>query len=281
LSEEVLVKPVHLYINSSQSEIQSVSLSDFEFNIYTHKSPQRPETELNQDSAAIIRYDANNFLALVADGVGGHQKGDEASRLVIETFIDEFNNKANKLLPIREFILKCFDLANQKIKELKNGSATTLVLAHLQNNTVRFYHAGDSEAFIIGDRGKLKYKTIPHSPTGHGIEAGLIDPEALDHPDRHIINNVLGSSDMRIEIGPSIELSKRDHIILCSDGLTDNFSPSDISTKIESSSFDRLCLQLVEDLNKRYSQAETPVKYDDTTIITIRQINVNKTEPTA
>lgn len=263
--------PTNLFINSSSTDLSTVDLDDYQFRIYSNKSPTRTDEELNEDSAAIFRFDHENLIAIVADGVGGHSRGDQASRILIETFVDEINKKSNKLISVREFILNSIDLANKNIQELKLGSATTLVLCHINKNNARIYHIGDSEGFIIGDRGKLKYKTISHSPTGHGIEAGLIDPDQLDHPDRHLISNVIGASDMRIEIGPIHELSKRDHIILCTDGLTDNLPLSDIMNMTQTSSFDALCDSLSLEIQNRFSsEKENKVKFDDTTIITIR-----------
>jgi serine/threonine protein phosphatase PrpC len=272
--EQQPYKSIHTFINFSSPDIQNIEFADYEIDLFSMKSPLRGENELNQDSSAIIRYDEENVLVIVADGVGGHVRGDQASRMAIETFVDEFNNKTNRLHPIREFILKCFDLANTNIRQLKYGSGTTLVVVHLYKNIARSYHVGDSEAFVIGDRGKLKYKTIAHSPTGFGIEAGLIDPEHLDHPERHIITNMLGVYDMRIEIGPEVELSKRDHIVVASDGLTDNFSVTDLLQKTDDSSFHGLCKRLVDDILKHFDQdkkTEGHVKLDDTTFITIRQ----------
>ena len=69
----------------------------------------------------------------------------------------------------------------------------------------------------------MKLQTVPHSPVGYGVEAGLIDEdEAMHHEHRHVVSNFIGTPDMHIAIGPPVTLARRDTLLLASDGLFDN-----------------------------------------------------------
>ena len=90
------------------------------------------------------------------------------------------------------------------------GAATTLTVAEVQEDSVRSYQVGDSVLLLVGQRGRIKYQSISHSPVGFALESGLLDEgEALRHADRHLVSNLLGARDMRIELGPLRRGSRR------------------------------------------------------------------------
>lgn len=98
-----------------------------------------------------------------------------------------------------------------------------MTVVEFDGELVRHYHVGDSIVLLTGQRGKIKMQSIPHSPVGYGVEAGLLDEtDAMHHEDRHVISNVIGSADMRIEVGSAIKIARRDTLLLASDGLSDN-----------------------------------------------------------
>ena len=109
------------------------------------------------------------------------------------------------------------------------GAASTLAIVEVQDGTARPYHVGDSAILITGQRGRVKVQTVPHSPVGYAVESGMLDAaEAMHHEERHVVSNVVGSDDMRIEIGSALSLSPRDTILLASDGLSDNLLAEEI-----------------------------------------------------
>jgi serine/threonine protein phosphatase PrpC len=72
-------------------------------------------------------------------------------------------------------------------------------------------------------------QTLPHSPVGYAVEAGILDVRrALHHEDRHLVSNLLGAPDMRIDVGPRVRLRQRDTVVLGSDGLFDNLHVSEV-----------------------------------------------------
>lgn len=184
----------------------------------------------NEDSLAIIPVNDSAAVLIIADGMGGLPAGEEASRSLVNHIIKSVNRLNNDEISIREAILDGIEAANKELLERKYGSGTTLVVAEIRNNILRIYHAGDSLAMLVGNRGKIKYSAIPHSPTGYALEAGMIDKsEAMLHAERHLISNYVGSQDMRVEIGPNLKIARRDTLILASDGLSDNLYDTEIA----------------------------------------------------
>ena len=183
----------------------------------------------NEDALAVIPVNDSTLVLAIADGLGGMPAGEQAAQIVIQRLIKSLLTMQHEDASVREVLLDSIEQANDEILEMKNGAATTLVVAEVSGTSLRTYHAGDSMIMLIGNRGVIKYSAIPHSPTGYAREAGIIDEsEAMLHEERHLISNYLGSPDMRLEIGPSIKMAPRDTLLLASDGLSDNLYDNEI-----------------------------------------------------
>lgn len=263
-------------------EAQMNDVAAFEFlggtaALFTTRSPQK-ETP-NEDVAALWPVGQTSGVLAVADGLGGHAGGERASRLAIETIQKSLHEATSsppengEPIDLRAAILNGIEAANQAVRELGTGAATTLAVVEIQDRTIRTYHVGDSEILVTGQRGKVKLQTIPHSPIGYAVEAGLMKEEdAIHHEERHVISNVIGSDQMRIEIGPPTEMAPRDTLLLASDGLFDNLLPDEIIEAIRSGPLDRAIGSLVEvALRRMTSQSgSAPSKPDDLTVIAYR-----------
>jgi len=189
----------------------------------TSRSPDK--TTQNEDAIAVIPVSENSSVLVVADGAGGMRGGEQASAIAIESLVDAVKESSKNNTNLRDAILNGIERANAKIMALGIGAATTISVVEQVGMTIRTYHVGDSEIIIMGQRGRLIHQTIPHSPVGYALEAGLINAdEAMHHAERHYVSNILGNAEMHIAIGPSITLAKYDTVLLSSDGLTDNFS---------------------------------------------------------
>lgn len=235
----------------------------------------------NEDSAAIIPVNEEYLVLIVADGVGGMAGARRASNLTVETIaesiqsIDETTGRK-----LRTAILDGIEAANQAILDLGTRSASTLALAEIGPDYVRTYHVGDSILLICGQRGRLKIQTTPHSPVGFAMEAGLIDEnEALAHHELNLIFNVIGSADMRIEIGSEIPIAPRDTLLVASDGLTDNLLQDESVEIIRKGPLDKAILALTDLAEGRMATEAPgrPSKPDDFTAILFRPT----TRPTA
>lgn len=183
----------------------------------------------NEDSLAVIPAGASAVVLVVADGAGGLPAGEEASALAVKSVVEAVQRSLEAGEVLRSGVLDGIEAASQAVRAMGTGSGTTLVVAVVEAGKVRTFHVGDSIALLMGQRGKVKHMTVSHSPVGYGLEAGLLDEqEAEGHAERHIVCNLVGAEDMRIEVGPEIELSPRDTLVIASDGLSDNQRTEDV-----------------------------------------------------
>jgi len=207
---------------------RGVELSSGEAWAYSRRAPDKSGS--NEDCAALWEVGDVGFVFAVADGLGGAPGGARASRLAIDA-LGRCLARAIEVgaSDLRPFILDGFEEANADVLGLRIGAGTTLVAVELGADFVRSYHAGDSVALVVGQRGRERLHTIPHSPVGYGVASGMLDPErAMDHEDRSFLSNCVGSQDMRLEVGAPIEMAERDTLLLASDGVLDNVRPSDL-----------------------------------------------------
>lgn len=239
----------------------------------------------NEDAAALIPFGDQAGVLVVADGLGGSPTGHKAAGLAIKELQTAVEQAMGTDLMLRTAIINGFENANRAVFDLASGAATTMAAVEIQEKTVRPYHVGDSMILITGSRGKIKHQTVSHSPVGYGVEAGLLDEaEAINHEHRHIVSNTIGSSDMHIEVGPSIELAARDTLLLATDGLADNLGTDEIVAQIRKGPLVKAMKHLISNAGKRMTDPTegTPSKPDDMTLIGFRLVarkDVPKKEP--
>ena len=188
----------------------------------------------NQDSALALQLNSHTAVLAIADGAGGYSDGAYASQLLIDTLekkISSWHDTGDLRMPIIEAIETC----NITFSQRPSRCASTVIVAELQGHTVRHYLVGDSSIYVVGQRGAVRLQSVPQSVVGYGIESGLL-PEAAaqQHEERHIVLNLVGIEGMKIELGTPVKLNKRDTILICSDGLTDNLAQEDIIDTLRS-----------------------------------------------
>lgn len=235
------------------------------------RSPDKPTP--NEDAAAVIPVANGSLVLAVADGVGGTPAGREASNLAVSTLARVLGALPPDTAQLRPAILDALEEANRAVLDLGRGAATTLVVATVDSQGMRCYHVGDSELLLVGQRGRIKQRVVPHSPTGFAVEAGLLDEdEAIQHEQRHVLFNVIGSPDMRVEIGAASKVAPRDTLLLASDGLFDNLFLDEIVDSIRKGPLERAADTLVERARQRMAGvvADRPCKPDDLTIVLYR-----------
>ncbi len=236
--------------------------------------PSPSSAGVNEDSIAAISLDAESGVLVVADGMGGGPKGEEASRMVIESLCTSLLAAPLSEESCRSAILDALEQANSKIISLGLGAGTTAAVVEIRKGKLRSYHVGDSGIFLFGQRGKLKFRSTDHSPVGYAEQSGLLDAEeALAHEERHIISNIVGDAEMHIELGPEIELDPLDTLLLASDGLTDNILLTDVVEDLQSGALLERVHSLSEKCRSIMPMAEKtpPGKPDDLSIIAFRQ----------
>lgn len=231
---------------------------------YTQKNPEKVGG--NEDSILIHQPGEKSFLLAVADGMGGHRAADEASRIAVES-LSKIKNPQNKN-ELRNMVIDAFESANDKVLSLGLGAGTTLSAVFCFNNLVRSIHVGDSTTLVTGKHGKLKFRNTLHSPIGYALESGFIEEDELEAADNPLVLNAIGSQDMKMELGPWIQLSPNDTLLISSDGLTDNMKLKEIKELIRIGS-----LQEAFDSIKEKSTSlmkESPIKPDDLSFVIYR-----------
>ena len=198
--------------------------------LFSRRSPGKDT--VNEDSCALIkRAGDDSGVIVLADGAGGHSGGDLASARAVESLVQfcAASEHENTRVPI----LDAIEHANEALLQQGQGAATTLLAVEIEANKVRPYYIGDSTILITGQRGLIKFQSIAQSPVGYAIESGIADEvEMRASEDRHLVSNLLGTSELHMTVGPWIKLAQRDTLLLCSDGLTDNLFMDDIINSI-------------------------------------------------
>ncbi len=261
-----------LFINEDLCEGETLSLGLGTAAVYTARTPDQSH-EKNEDAAAVIPLGTRTGVLAVADGVGGSRGGDQASSLTVRSLRDAIVSAVTDDRELRYGILNGFETANRSVIDMGIGAATTLAAVEVDGNRIRPYHVGDSTIIVVGQRGKIKNKNVAHSPVGYAVEGGFLDEDAaMNHEDRHLISNIIGSAEMRIEMGPVIKLAKHDTVLLASDGLSDNLSTDEIVELIRKGPLDESVAALSKRAMRRMLNPNggTPSKPDDLTFVLFR-----------
>ncbi len=250
----------------------SISCSHFHIVAFSDRSPAK--TTANEDSALVMSYGDDSVILGVADGAGGLPAGQRASNTAITALRDSLRESAREGVLLRTAIINGIEVANEAVMALSNGSATTLTVVGADEDTARSYHVGDSAALLVGQRGRIKFQTIAHSPTGFAVEAGFLEEsEALFHAERHVVSNFIGNNEMRIEVGAPVALAKCDTLLIASDGLTDNVRIDEIVEKIRKGPIGDALDQLAQIARARMLGVDSrqPSKPDDLTVLLMRR----------
>lgn len=178
------------------------------------------------------------FLALVADGMGGHQAGEVASEMAVDIIrrIIQANLVGSDITidEAKDMLCQSVHVANNQIfhqaqrHRSLSGMGTTVTAVLFFNGMAQIAHVGDSRAYLLRE-GVLRQLTKDHSLVQELLDSGSIAPEeARYHPKRHLLTRVLGTApDLNIDdIG--LEIKPLDLVLLCTDGLTGELSDSEI-----------------------------------------------------
>ena len=259
-----------LFLDRDMTAVESFSIAGGTAVVFT--TSDRNRSGPNEDAAALFPVGEGSGVLVVADGVGGHPGGSSASTLAIQALQEAVAECEGTGDELRGALVTGFGTANERIREMGRGAATTLAVAHVEKGRLRTIHVGDSSIVLVGQRGKRKHVTVDHSPVGYAVESGLLDErEALHHEERHFISNAVGMERMRIDVGPSLAIAKRDTLVLATDGLLDNLFLEEVLTEVRTGDLVRAGDHLVKKCHKRMSgENGKPSKSDDLTFILFR-----------
>lgn len=191
----------------------------------------------NQDSYYIS---PAGDLFIVADGMGGHIGGQEASRLstaAIEQYISEHKDSHLSSLELLEnaiFAANEAVLADQQKHPERADMGTTVVVLMLRNHEFWCAHVGDSRLYVLRESGFIQV-TQDHTWVAQAIKSGdLTKDELVNHPWRHVLSQCVGRADLRKVDTQRIKIEPGDRLLLCSDGLTEELSSDAIITYLQS-----------------------------------------------
>ena len=229
---------------------------------------------LNEDAVGLLALPGGDAVLAVADGAGGQPAGEKASAAALEALQQSLQVNLGGGRDVRDAILSGFEAANRSVLELGVGAGTTLTVVAIMDRALRAYHVGDSEALMVGQRGKVKLHTMSHSPVGYAFAAGMLTArQAIHHEDRHLVSNLLGSEDMHIQVGSVQRMAVLDTLLLGSDGLFDNLHLHEITECVRRGPLLAAGTRLGELTLKRMAAPDTgaPSKPDDLTFILYRR----------
>lgn len=202
----------------------------------------------NEDSVGY--YEEEDFgIFVIADGMGGHNAGEVASKIAIDTIIEYvINHKKDR--SEEEILNEAILSANRKIyresllNESCNGMGTTLVGAFVRGNNLTMVNIGDSRGYILKD-GQLVKVTKDHSLVQELLDNGTItNEEAKNHPNKNVITRALGTNPVVTADYYSLDIRGVSKILLCSDGLTNEVSEEDIFRVLQGYNGNQ-CMELI------------------------------------
>ena len=212
---------------------------------------------MNQDYIFATEAPRGNLpnLLIVADGMGGHNAGDYASRYTVESML-EYLDSAKDTHPV-PLLQKAIHTANEKVVRkgesdpALSGMGTTVVAAVISDDILYTANVGDSRLYLI-DQDHIEQITHDHSLVEEMIRMGQLKrEEARTHPDRNVITRAVGVSlPVKVDFF-DVNLEKGDIILLCSDGLTTMLEDGEIFSIIKKSdTLEAAVDRLVEEANK-------------------------------
>ena len=193
----------------------------------------------NEDSVTILKNASDEYLLVVADGMGGHRKGEVASSIVVQRLGKRFNE-----MPSIGSKLDAVNWLNDNINEINaeilqygeenvdsKGLGTTVVVALLTKSYLIFGNIGDSSGFVLKNH-KLHKVTHDHTLVN------LLEEEAKTHPKKNVLMKALGASEkVDVDIFDVIDMDF-DAIMLCSDGLTNMLTEEQIEKVLNDEELD-------------------------------------------
>ncbi|MBM4763977.1 Stp1/IreP family PP2C-type Ser/Thr phosphatase [Bacillus sp. B15-48] len=191
----------------------------------------------NEDSGGIFMNQVGQYLAIVADGMGGHRAGDVASEMTVLFLKDEWKKVdkletaeqaedwlKNKIIDVNKLVFQ----HSQQNADCK-GMGTTLVAAICTESFATFANIGDSRGYILNETG-IQQLTEDHSLVNELLRSGQISKEdAENHPRKNVLLRALGTEETISLDKKTIIIESGDYLMLCSDGLSNKVNEDEMA----------------------------------------------------
>ncbi|HSZ60415.1 MAG TPA: Stp1/IreP family PP2C-type Ser/Thr phosphatase [Terriglobales bacterium] len=190
-------------------------------------------------------------LAVVADGMGGYEGGQEASRLAVETLMAVYRDAEGN--DPQAALIEALQAAHEQIRQYSfahpelRGMGTTCTAAAVVQDELYFVHVGDTRLYLVRD-GHITRVTRDHSYVGRLVEAGMISAEEAEHhPQRNILTAALGTNpELTMDAPEQPEpLRPADVLVICTDGLWGLVRDPEILDLVETNSAEKAGRELI------------------------------------
>jgi protein phosphatase len=227
--------------------------------------------EINEDRYSVSSYaresdNASVTLAIVADGIGGHQAGEVASQIAVDQISEDVAEASgdDPVAELSEAIINAGRLISESAlrDEALQGMGSTIATAMFVEQRLYIVSVGDSRTYLIRS-GEIQQISIDHTWVQEAINHGILTPEeARNHPNAHVLHRHLGGdrdpipdprlrlsadeSDEASQANQGMRLDPHDQVLLCSDGLTDLVENHEILEVVSSNSPNESVTALVD-----------------------------------
>ena len=213
--------------------------------LYTGKSDRGMQRSSNEDAyIAQSIWDDNHVLGVAIDGVGGYDGGERAAEIAKETIVAYLKKNINgeRLDLLKHAVVE----ANNRIEDERHSKkqfpnmacVLTACLVEVENKRINMVHVGDTRLYQFYGNALIKL-SHDHSLVGYREEIGnLTEEEAMNHPERNLINRLVGDTFHKVDDEDFIEaatfpLLPNSTLLLCSDGLCDMLMSADIASVLK------------------------------------------------
>ena len=228
----------------------------------------------NEDSYFAKKYSDEVSLYIVADGLGGYEGGEIASRLLTikmsRYFEEHLNDDLKDESIVSDILLTALDKINGEIYKMEksspkyNGMGTTIVLVAVIYNKVYYLSVGDSRLYYISnDRNSIKQITEDDTYVNTLLKTNAIEQKDVEnHPQKHVLTKAVGVfKDIKTELHALNETSG--YLLLCTDGLTNMLDNEDILQVLQMKKFENTADEYIKKANENGG-------VDNTTVVVIK-----------
>jgi PPM family protein phosphatase len=194
-------------------------------------------------------------LAVVADGMGGYEGGQEASRLAVETLLAVYRDYAGddpqagliEALQAAHEQIRNYSFAHPELRGMGTTCTAAAIVRNGEKDALYYVHVGDSRLYLIRD-GRITRVTHDHSYVGRLVEAGMISAEEAEHhPQRNILTAALGTNpELTMDTPERAQpLFPEDVLLICTDGLWGLVADAEILGAVKNKSAEQAGRELI------------------------------------
>jgi protein phosphatase len=215
----------------------------------------------NEDSFYVRIYDEKLSVFIVADGLGGYESGEVASKMLTDSLSNDFDKNTNMLKSlsqneVEQFLKDSLFNANALIYEMEKtdekykGMGTTVTCVAKINDTIYYFSIGDSRIYYINNKfNEIEQITEDDTYVNELVKTNIIDISEVDtHPKKHILTKAVGVfKDIDTNIKTFEE--REGYLLLCTDGMTNMLEKVDILDIFKKNNFEKIAEKLVSKAN--------------------------------